>query len=557
MSAAKNQKSLVDKVYDFLCSVKLSLIVLIGLAVTSIIGTVLQQGKEAQHYYSIYGDTWGSVIEVLNLGDMYHSWWFLVLLSLLMVNIAFCSFKRFPSAWRQMKDADPIYTGRSVALHERMSLSVKGASVEDVAAKAEEFLSQKFGTPVGKADVEGSTYIMFSKGAWARYGVYVTHCSLFLFALGAIVGLLWGFKGYMPIIEGRTEQFMYARDEMPIQMQEDLGAPTADMETLRTAAKSLATAVAEEAADQGLHLDSMDLRVVDQNGMETVKRFELPEPSNTAAQTIPTVIRQLNAMGIGAGKSVSKLVLTADKFRRKIDFQILCENFDLEYYPDSQRPKDYKSDLVVFENGKEVERMTIEVNSPLIRDGIFFYQSSYGKVGVRSVKVTVAGPDRQYLQQNATLFNNGSLKLANGDELYIREMWKDQQGRLPDGIIFGIKTNGAPTSISARAFEPYVGRDWWPLGKYQVRLDSVDWWHYTGLQVAKDPGVPIVWAGCFLITIGLFVSFFTSHRRVWAKITPTEKTVKLDIVGNASRNRFSFERCFEDLCEDAQETFKN
>ena len=41
-------------------------------------------------------------------------------------------------------------------------------------------------------------------------------------------------------------------------------------------------------------------------------------------------------------------------------------------------PKEYLSDLVVPENGREVLKKTIQVNDPLKFKGISFYQSSYG-----------------------------------------------------------------------------------------------------------------------------------------------------------------------------------
>lgn len=80
---------------------------------------------------------------------------------------------------------------------------------------------------------------------------------------------------------------------------------------------------------------------------------------------------------------------------------------------------------------------------------------------------------------------------------------------------------------------------------------------YTGLQVAKDPGVPIIWAGCILITLGLMIAFFLSHRRVWARVRPADRGgVEVFLGGNASRNRIAFERWFADLCTEAQEVFE-
>ena len=94
------------------------------------------------------------------------------------------------------------------------------------------------------------------------------------------------------------------------------------------------------------------------------------------------------------------------------------------------------------------------------------------------------------------------------------------------------------------------------LGDYVVRLEGVDTVMYTGLQVAKDPGVPVVWAGCTLITLGCLAAFFASHRRVWARVRADAKGTHVFIGGNASRNRISFEKQFADLCQHAQEIFE-
>ncbi len=56
---------------------------------------------------------------------------------------------------------------------------------------------------------------------------------------------------------------------------------------------------------------------------------------------------------------------------------IKLNKFWLEYYPDSKMIKDYKSNLTIIENKKEILTKTIEVNHPLSYKGIRFYQASY------------------------------------------------------------------------------------------------------------------------------------------------------------------------------------
>lgn len=456
MSESKKTKSPTDRIYDFLSSVTLSIIVLIGLAGTSIIGTILPQGEDAAFYAEKYSN-WGGLIQVLKLSDMYHSWWFQVLLALLLVNITFCSLKRLPHAIKQMQDRDPQFDNRPLALHEKRELKVKGtpaAAADAVSA----MLGRKAGTVV-RAEKDGTVYLLASKGGWSRMGVYITHTSLFLFALGALVGTIWGFKGAVNIIEGRTVNEVYDRSK---------------------------------------------------GGMTP------------------------------------------------IDFEVRCDEFRVEYYPGGMKPKDYISQLTVLKNGQEVMRKTIEVNDPLIYEGFYFYQSNYQQIGVKSAKVSVAGPDRRILATSVPLASEGrGLKLPDGSELIITDLWQDKQERGgPSGVILSTVKDGMVLQRGV-VFPQELGQSWWPVGSYQVRLDDVQWLYFTGLQVAKDPGVPIVWAGCILITIGLMISFFASHRRVWARISAKGAGTEIALAGNASRNRIAFERWFEEFEKEVRGGFEN
>ena len=71
---------------------------------------------------------------------------------------------------------------------------------------------------------------------------------------------------------------------------------------------------------------------------------------------------------------------------------------------------------------------------------------------------------------------------------------------------------------------------------------------YTGLSVTKDPGVWVVWIGCGLMILGLFVSFFFSHQKVWAKI-PKGLTGEIVLAGSTNKNRMGFEKTFGRLVE--------
>ncbi len=76
------------------------------------------------------------------------------------------------------------------------------------------------------------------------------------------------------------------------------------------------------------------------------------------------------------------------------------------------------------------------------------------------------------------------------------------------------------------------------------RVEFLDYWgvEYTGLQVRKDPGVWVVYFGCITMSIGLFIAFFMSHRRIWVKITEDKNNTRVVIGATANKNRAAFER---------------
>ena len=91
-----------NSIWQFFASVKLALVTLFLIAVTSIIGTVIPQKEAAEFYISRYGPKTAQFFAILDIPDMYNSWWFLALLFLLAFNLIICSIDRFPAVWKQV-----------------------------------------------------------------------------------------------------------------------------------------------------------------------------------------------------------------------------------------------------------------------------------------------------------------------------------------------------------------------------------------------------------------------------------------------------------------------
>ena len=101
----------LHSLWDFFCSLKLSISLLIGLATTSIIGTVIPQSPQPEYLEQI-GPTKIKLYSALGFFDMYHSWWFILLLYLLTVNLIACSIKRLPRVWKIISEPTLILDER-------------------------------------------------------------------------------------------------------------------------------------------------------------------------------------------------------------------------------------------------------------------------------------------------------------------------------------------------------------------------------------------------------------------------------------------------------------
>ncbi len=194
-----------SKVWYFFNSLKLTLTVLITLAVVSIIGTVIEQNKPIEDYITAYGARWTKVILYTNMNDMYHSVWFQALLGALVLNIIVCTLERFPPKWKSLLIHKP--KGFEPRLVERLS-NHQTFSLPDGLAAAKESVLKAFKKKRYKAiafDAKGGGYCIYAwKGIIGRFGSDFTHISLLLILLGAIIGSAYGYKDFRAIYVGGT-----------------------------------------------------------------------------------------------------------------------------------------------------------------------------------------------------------------------------------------------------------------------------------------------------------------------------------------------------------------
>ena len=192
-------------IFKFFASVQLTVTVLLTLAATSVIGTVIPQNQNLDDYLHTYGQNLYRLFSVLDMFDMYHSWWFQLLLVLLTMNIIICSMDRLPAAWKIVVKPPGFKPSRF--LNAACQRQVTVSSLDQAQPILEKALSRRIGQ-VRLEQTQHGFFLWSEKGRWTRLGVYVVHLSVVFLLAGSLIGSFWGFDGAVNIPEGETAKMI-------------------------------------------------------------------------------------------------------------------------------------------------------------------------------------------------------------------------------------------------------------------------------------------------------------------------------------------------------------
>jgi cytochrome c biogenesis protein len=460
----------VEQVFRFFCSLRLTLANLLLLFLGMIAGTFVnpQNDSLVNIERAFANRPWVlGAYRYFELYDLFHSWWFTLLLLSLALNLIACSVERLPRIWYLVRYPE-TRLDHVVGLRFRTGPSATSLSTDEIAGRLR----------AGKFSVRAAEDGLFAeKGRYARFGVWVVHLSLLLILGGGIFGRLTAFEGVanVPQAGGQADAFLERRPD----------------------------------GSQFRH------KLVDGEGSP---------------------------------------------------FLVQCDDFRLKEF-EPGRPKAFESDLRLFRKlpdgsaGQELARETITVNHPLRYAGLTFYQASYLQLeeGMRArVKILDKATGAQVDRVAAP---GEPIEAAEGLSYQVVDYQEDYSGQGP--AVQVVRSEEPPGS------RPMVGPDgrqqpskdakvstFWVFAKrpdfdrdnrddrFALQFDRLTAFYATGLQIARDPSTPVVYAGCFLLFFGIGAAFYTSHKRIWAQL----RDGKLALGGAAHRNAEAFGREFDELC---------
>lgn len=170
--------------FELLSSMRFAISLLTVLAIASAIGTVLQQNQAYSSYVIEFGPFWFDVFRLLGLFDVYHSWWFLLILVFLVVSTGFCLYRQVPSMLREIKSFREHANESSLrSFAHRAELPAPS----DAVAGITRYLSgQGYRFKIANHD-SGDTLIAAKAGSYTRLGYIFTHAAIVIICIGGLI----------------------------------------------------------------------------------------------------------------------------------------------------------------------------------------------------------------------------------------------------------------------------------------------------------------------------------------------------------------------------------
>jgi len=198
----------VDKLWDRLASVKLTMVILVALLLLAIPGTVILQYNISNVDPGVqYGYNFWQFGKFMQLFTAYHSFWYVALFALLSLNLIACSVNRWPQMLR-LAVAKPVrwsletFNRQPKELVHDWKSSKNKEELQSLLLNAAQ--SPWATRPQLLQDSENEFQIFWQTGRWSRIANYLVHTSLLFIFAGAIISSLNGFEGAANIPSGEA-----------------------------------------------------------------------------------------------------------------------------------------------------------------------------------------------------------------------------------------------------------------------------------------------------------------------------------------------------------------
>jgi cytochrome c biogenesis protein len=242
----KTRRRALAEAIELVSSMRFAISLLTIIAIASVIGTVMKQNEPMPNYVNQFGPFWFEVFNKLGLYAVYSAWWFLVILSVLIVSTGLCIFRNAPKMVRDMRSWREQVREESLRnFHHKAEWTAPLARAALAAQTAGRL--QDAGYAVKVVEKNNATLVAAKKGAGNKFGYIFAHTAIIVILLGGML------DSELPI---RFQQWFNGKTpfngsgviaQIPEKHRLDLSNPTFRGNTLIPEGQSSNTAIIQQA----------------------------------------------------------------------------------------------------------------------------------------------------------------------------------------------------------------------------------------------------------------------------------------------------------------------
>lgn len=353
----RNRRGPLAETVELLSSMRFAIALFVVIIFAAIIGTIVQQSQPMPNYINQFGPFWFEVFNKLGLYAIYSSWWFVSMCGLLVVSTTLCIVHNTPKMLKDMRSWREKVREASLNNFHHKAHWQSPLSREQLAGQTAQRLGHA-GYSSKVIEKDGATLVSAKRGAGNKFGYIFAHSAIVIILVGGMLD-----------------------SDLPIRFQQWVFGKTAFGGT---------GLIADIPAQHrlGVHNPTYRGNIALPEGTAGNTAI-LPRPDGVLLQDLP--------------------------------FTIQLKKFDIDFYSTGM-PKLFASHVTVRSNdtGKTVDAV-VEVNKPLIFEGVAIYQSSFEDGGskLKLVGHPMKGTETTTFGLNGEV--NGTTKL--NDEYTVE--WSD------------------------------------------------------------------------------------------------------------------------------------
>jgi len=166
-------------------------------ALLTLIGVVIDQGKDASFYANAYAPPIARLIARLDLWNVYHSPGYIAIIGMILLSMTAATFTKVIP--RRIPRLSPVKI-EAIPLH----AFVRAAGEPDAVRERIAAFFAARGWNIRKRAFGGDEWTFADKNNWARRGVLVAHVGFVLIAAGTTVYWATGYSGTFAVVSGQT-----------------------------------------------------------------------------------------------------------------------------------------------------------------------------------------------------------------------------------------------------------------------------------------------------------------------------------------------------------------